>query len=77
MATAPVIAPVAVAATLRIARVAIEDLPAEAVFGFADAFAVDAGFTNAGHMQTDADLSPLRERDDFKKLVAELEAKQG
>jgi tetratricopeptide (TPR) repeat protein len=39
--------------------------------------AVDAGFTNAGHMQTDADLSALRERDDFKKLVAELEAKQG
>ena len=46
MATAPVIAPVAVVATLRIARVAIEGLPVEAAFD-ADVFAV-AGFTVFG-----------------------------
>jgi serine/threonine protein kinase/tetratricopeptide (TPR) repeat protein len=38
--------------------------------------AVDAGYTDAGHMKQDKDLDALREREDFKKLVAELEAKQ-
>ena len=29
----------------------------------------------AAHMKQDKDLDPLRQRDDFKKLVAELEGK--
>jgi tetratricopeptide (TPR) repeat protein len=37
--------------------------------------AVTAGFKNVEHMKTDKDLDPLREREDFKKLIAELEAK--
>lgn len=36
--------------------------------------AVQAGFKDAAHMKKDTDLDPLRERDDFKKLYAELEA---
>jgi eukaryotic-like serine/threonine-protein kinase len=35
--------------------------------------AVKAGFKNVAHMKKDTDLDILRERDDFKKLVAELE----
>ena len=35
--------------------------------------AVQAGYKNAAHMKKDADLDPLRERADFKKLLAELE----
>ena len=35
--------------------------------------AVKAGFKDAAHMAKDKDLDPLRERDDFKKLVSELE----
>jgi len=35
--------------------------------------AVIAGFKDAAHMKQDTDLDPLRDRDDFKKLVAELE----
>jgi hypothetical protein len=41
--------------------------------------AVAAGYKNAAHMQKDKDLDALREREDFKKLMAELaagEAKQ-
>jgi superkiller protein 3 len=38
--------------------------------------AVAAGFSNAAHMKQDKDLDALREREDFKKLVAELEAKK-
>ena len=38
--------------------------------------AVKAGCKNAAHMSKDPDLKPLRERPDFKKLVAELEAKR-
>jgi serine/threonine protein kinase/Flp pilus assembly protein TadD len=38
--------------------------------------AVAAGFVDTGHMKQDADLDALREREDFKKLLAELEAKQ-
>ena len=35
--------------------------------------AVKAGYTDAAHMAKDKNLDPLRERDDFKKLIAELE----
>ncbi len=37
--------------------------------------AVKAGFKDADQMKTDSDLAPLREREDFKKLLADLEAK--
>jgi hypothetical protein len=36
--------------------------------------AVTAGFKNAAHMREDKDLDALRTRDDFKKLMSELEA---
>ena len=35
--------------------------------------AIKAGYKDAAHMKKDADLDPLRDRDDFKKLLAELE----
>jgi tetratricopeptide (TPR) repeat protein len=38
--------------------------------------AVAKGWKDAAHMQKDTDLDPLRERDDFKKLIAELVTKQ-
>jgi predicted Zn-dependent protease len=38
--------------------------------------AVKAGWKNASHMKKDSDLEPLREREDFKKLLAELENKK-
>ena len=34
-----------------------------------------AGYRDAAHMKRDPDLDPLRKRDDFKKLIADLEAK--
>ena len=37
--------------------------------------AVQAGYKDAAHMRNVANLDPLRERDDFKELFAELEAK--
>jgi NAD(P)H-dependent FMN reductase len=37
--------------------------------------AVAAGYKNVAHMQKDTDLASLRAREDFKKLMAELEAK--
>ena len=37
--------------------------------------AVKAGFKEAAHMKQHEDLDPLRDRDDFKKLLADLEAK--
>jgi eukaryotic-like serine/threonine-protein kinase len=37
--------------------------------------AVKAGYKNAAHMKKDTDLDPLRDREDFKKLIAELEEK--
>ena len=37
--------------------------------------AVKAGYKDAAHMKADTDLDSLRERDDFNKLVADLEAK--
>ena len=35
--------------------------------------AVAAGYNNVGHMKNNKDLDPLREREDFKKLMQELE----
>jgi hypothetical protein len=37
--------------------------------------AVRKGWKDAMHMKKDTDLDPLREREDFKRLVAELERK--
>jgi tetratricopeptide (TPR) repeat protein len=37
--------------------------------------AVKAGWNNAAYMSKDTDLDPIRERDDFKKLVDELAKK--
>jgi tetratricopeptide (TPR) repeat protein len=37
--------------------------------------AVHAGFKDAAHIKQDSDLDALRDRDDFKKLLAGLEAK--
>jgi hypothetical protein len=37
--------------------------------------AVKAGFQDAAHMAKHTDLDPLRGRDDFKKLLAELAKK--
>ena len=37
--------------------------------------AVAAGYKDIAHMKKDTDLDPLRDREDFKKLIAELEAK--
>lgn len=39
--------------------------------------AVQAGYKDAGHMKKDPDLDSLRERADFKKLLAELEQQAG
>jgi hypothetical protein len=36
--------------------------------------AVKAGWKNAAHMAKDADLDPLRDRDDFRRLLAALPA---
>jgi tetratricopeptide (TPR) repeat protein len=38
--------------------------------------AVAAGYKDIAQIKKDADLDALRDRDDFKKLLAELEAKQ-
>jgi tetratricopeptide (TPR) repeat protein len=35
--------------------------------------AVQAGYKDVAHLKRDADLDPLRQRDDFKMLLAELE----
>ncbi len=37
--------------------------------------AVKAGYKDAAHMKRDTDLDPLRGREDFRKLLADLEAK--
>ncbi len=55
-------------------------LPAEAAADAARAIgslqkAVKAGFKDAARIKRDEDLHPLRGRDDFKKLLADLEAK--
>jgi hypothetical protein len=38
--------------------------------------AVAKGFKNAAHMKKDTDLDALRQREDFQKLLAELEKPQ-
>ena len=38
--------------------------------------AVKAGYKDAAHMATDTDLDPLRNRDDFKKLLVDLQKKK-
>ena len=38
--------------------------------------AVAKGYKNVAHMKQDRDLDPLRDRQDFKKLLAELEGKK-
>ena len=38
--------------------------------------AVSDGGKDVAHMKKDTDLAPLREREDFQKLVAELEGKE-
>jgi hypothetical protein len=37
--------------------------------------AVSKGYKDVAHMKKDADLDPLRQREDFQKLIAELEKK--
>ena len=37
--------------------------------------AVSKGYKDVAHLKKDTDLDPLRQRDDFRKLVAELEGK--
>ena len=54
----------------------------EAVQFYADAAmkllrdAVSKGYKDVMHMKKDTDLDPLRQREDFKKLIAELEGKR-
>ena len=36
---------------------------------------VSKGYKAVAHMKKDTDLDPLRQRDDFRKLVADLEGK--
>ena len=38
--------------------------------------AVAAGYQDAAHMKKDPDLDSLRGRDDFEKLLKEMDAKQ-
>jgi hypothetical protein len=37
--------------------------------------AVSKGYMGVAHMKKDTELDPLRQRDDFQQLVAELEGK--
>ena len=37
--------------------------------------AIAKGYKNAAHMKKDKNLDPLRQREDFKKLLGELEVK--
>ena len=37
--------------------------------------AVTAGYKDAAHVKKDPDLDPLRDREDFKTLLADLEKK--
>jgi hypothetical protein len=36
--------------------------------------AIEGGYADTARLKRDTDLDPLRDRDDFKQLVAELEA---
>ena len=38
--------------------------------------AVEAGYKDAAHMAKDTDLDPLRNREDYKRLLADLEKKK-
>jgi hypothetical protein len=38
--------------------------------------AVDKGYKDAAHIKNDTDFDPIRNREDFKRLLAELEAKK-
>ena len=38
--------------------------------------AVEAGWTNTRHMANDRALDPLRQREDFRKLLADLQARK-
>ena len=38
--------------------------------------AVSKGYKDVAHMKQDTDLDALRQREDFQKLIAELEAKR-
>ena len=38
--------------------------------------AVSKGYTDVARMKEDTDLEPLRKRDEFRSLVAELEGKE-
>ena len=38
--------------------------------------AVKAGYKNAAHVTKDTDLDPLRGREDFKKLMAEMKKEE-
>ncbi len=39
--------------------------------------AVEAGYDDLANIKKDTDLAPLRDRDDFRKLLADMEAKAG
>ena len=43
--------------------------------GHALSDAVGKGYKDAAHMKKDKDLDPLRDREDFQKLLAQLEAR--
>jgi hypothetical protein len=36
--------------------------------------AIQAGYRDVRHMKADSDLDPLRQRQDFQELLAELDA---
>ena len=38
--------------------------------------AVAKGYKDAAHVKKDTDLDPIRNREDFKRLIVELEAKK-
>ena len=38
--------------------------------------AVQAGYKNVAHIKRDSDLDPLRQREDFQKLLAELQGSE-
>ena len=38
--------------------------------------AVNKGFKDVPHVKQDTELDPLRQREDFQKLVAEVEGKR-
>ena len=72
------IADAAAQAGLDLARVAIVDTPDDPFLAAQRAVAllrraVQAGYNDAAHMKQDPDLNPLRQRDDFQKLLKEID----